>query len=240
MNITVHTLAYNEELVIQFMIDHYRSRFPNCHIVVYDNQSTDKTVEICKANNCEVRHYDSGGKVAERKMWELKNNCWRDAETDWVLVCDTDEMLDINSEQLDMEDVQGVTKIKTESWQMVNMEDNFDVPNIKYGYRDASDHECYIYDKDLCFNKKQVDINYNHAGCHFSDSKGNVVNSKLYKMYHYRYVNYKAFLAKIRLTATRRNQDDVQNDWGLHCTLPDKHFEDQFGRAKNGAIKILP
>jgi len=31
--ITVHTMAYNEEVLIQFMIDHYRSRFPKCHAV---------------------------------------------------------------------------------------------------------------------------------------------------------------------------------------------------------------
>jgi len=26
-------MAYNEEVLIQFMIDHYRSRFPKCHAV---------------------------------------------------------------------------------------------------------------------------------------------------------------------------------------------------------------
>ena len=54
MNITIYTLAYNEALIIQFIIDFYRKRFPDCHIVVYDNKSTDNTVEIAKNNNCEI------------------------------------------------------------------------------------------------------------------------------------------------------------------------------------------
>ena len=55
--ITVYTMAYNEEVFLQYMIDHYRSKFPNCHIVVYDNQSTDRTIEIALRNNCEVQNF---------------------------------------------------------------------------------------------------------------------------------------------------------------------------------------
>ena len=28
MNITVYTITFNESLIMQFMIDHYRKRFP--------------------------------------------------------------------------------------------------------------------------------------------------------------------------------------------------------------------
>lgn len=240
MDVTVYTIVYNEAVIMQFMIDHYRSRFPNCNIVVFDNQSTDRTAEICFKNGCDIRHYDSGGKLKERDMLKTKNNCWRDAKTDWVIVCDTDELLDINSQQLDEEDALGVTKIKSESWQMVNMENNFDVANIKHGCRDTSDHECYIYDKDLCFNKKYVDINYNISGCHYSESKGTIKYSKPYKMLHYRYVNCDAFCARQRETLTRRDAIDVQTNCGLHCTFGDDFFKAQYDRMKKNAIKILP
>ncbi|MEK6881196.1 MAG: glycosyltransferase, partial [Nanoarchaeota archaeon] len=82
MNITIHTLAFNEELVLKFMIDHYRARFSECHIVVYDNKSTDKTVEIAKANNCEVREMDTGGVADEEICINIKNSCWKNATTD--------------------------------------------------------------------------------------------------------------------------------------------------------------
>jgi hypothetical protein len=79
--ITIYTIAYNEEIFIQFMIDHYRSRFPNCHIVVYDNESTDNTVAIAKANNCEVITYCTNNQIQDRKYLEIKNNCWKKSKT---------------------------------------------------------------------------------------------------------------------------------------------------------------
>ncbi|MEK6884573.1 MAG: glycosyltransferase family 2 protein, partial [Nanoarchaeota archaeon] len=133
--ITIYTLTFNEEILMQFMIDHYKSRFPNCKIIVYDNSSTDNTVQICKDNNCEVRTYDSGGTLNDRLHMDLKNSIWKDAETDWVLVSDLDELLDINETDLKNEEKAGATIIKAEGWQMVNMEDNLDVRNMKNGYR---------------------------------------------------------------------------------------------------------
>src|SRR3990167_11265325 len=98
--ITVYTITYNESLLIQFMIDHYRSRFPDCRIVVYDNISTDDTVKIALANGCEVIPYDTNGQIQDSHYIQIKNNCWKDAKTDWVLICDMDELLDINTAQL--------------------------------------------------------------------------------------------------------------------------------------------
>jgi glycosyltransferase involved in cell wall biosynthesis len=46
--VTIYTITYNEELMIEFFINHYRKKFPGCEIVVFDNYSTDKTVEIAK------------------------------------------------------------------------------------------------------------------------------------------------------------------------------------------------
>src|SRR3990167_3154040 len=110
--ITVYTVAYNEELMIQFMIDHYRERFPGCRIVVYDNISTDNTVKIAKENSCEVVPFDTGGAFMDRRNMDIKNSCWKDAKTDWVLMCDLDELLMMNSAQLKTEEQLGTTIIK--------------------------------------------------------------------------------------------------------------------------------
>ena len=48
--ITIFTIAYNESVLMKFMIDHYRSKFPNCRIVVYDNMSTDGCDKIASYN----------------------------------------------------------------------------------------------------------------------------------------------------------------------------------------------
>jgi glycosyltransferase involved in cell wall biosynthesis len=240
MNITVYTVTFNEELIMQFMIDHYRSRFPSCHIVVYDNCSTDKTVEIAKTNGCEIRAFDSHGVTDNQMLWDTKNTCWKDADTDWVLVCDTDELLDINDEQLTLEDADGVTVIKAEAWQMVNMEDNLDIHAIKYGWRDLLDFNMGgAYDKNLLFNKKYVDVNYLTAGCHYSTPLGTVKNSKLYRMLHYKYINPDVFVAKQQVNRQRITENERKNSWGVMSLRSDTEQRAEFQRARNGAVKIL-
>lgn len=234
--ITIHTVTYNEELLMQLMIDHYRARFPTAHFVVYDNQSTDDTVKIAQDNGCELRHYDSNGQVNDQMLWETKNNCWKNAKTDWVLVCDLDEMLDITEEQLKREEANGITKIKSECYHMVNMEDNLDVRSIKHGCRNPKDT---VYDKDLLFNKKHVNINYINNDCHFTNSTGNVKNSKPYRMYHYKYVNPDVFVNKQKVSAQRLSEINKKNGWGSQCTRDEASLRAEFQQARDAAFKVL-
>jgi glycosyltransferase involved in cell wall biosynthesis len=238
MNITIHTITYNEEILMQFMIDHYRTRFPNCHIVVYDNQSTDKTVEICKLNNCEMRHFDTGRQLNDQMTCNVKNSCWQNAKTDWVLIQDLDELLDINAEQLLQEESKGITKIKSECWHMVNMENNIDVHNIKYGYRNVRDDFCIVYDKDLLFNKKYVNVIY-EPGAHRNNSVGIVKNSKSYKLLHYMFINPDIYVAKQKLNKQRLSEINIQKNWSLSLFRSENEIRAEFQKAKNNAIKIL-
>src|SRR4029077_17328462 len=111
MHLTLYFLTYNEELLFQFVIDHYKTRFPNSTFIIFDNGSTDNTVELARKNNCEVRDYSlqSGGKLNDGVHRFIKNNCWKNAPTDWVLVADLDEVLDISEKELEQEDQLGST-----------------------------------------------------------------------------------------------------------------------------------
>jgi hypothetical protein len=234
--ITVYTLTFNEDILMQFMIDHYRSRFPNCHIVVYDNKSTDKTVEIAKANNCEIISYDSGGTLNDRLHMDIKNSCWKNAKTDWVLVSDLDEFLDINEENLKNEEIAGTTIIKSEGWQMVNMEDNLDVRNMKHGYRNNET----AYDKCMLFNKKFISaINY-RPGAHSCSPVGKIKYGSIYKMYHYKFINVDLEIAKCKLTAARLSDENRAAGWGLQrCLRSEDEIRADFN-GRRGAQKILP
>jgi len=240
--ITVYTATFNESKIIQFFIDHYRSRFPNCDIVVYDNESTDKTVEIAKLNNCEIIPYSSNGVINDQLLMDIKNTCWKSSKTDWVLTCDTDELLDINEQQLTYENSCGTTKIKSEAWQMVNMADSpKSLKDIKYGWRDnVVGGYCLPYDKDLLFNKKHVDINYVDYGCHTAHSKGTIKYSdKPYKMYHYKYTDINAFLAKQRLNRSKITAAHIKLMGGNNCLKDDNGQRAEFNLARRGAIKIF-
>lgn len=232
--ITVYTVAYNEELQIQFLIDHYRSRFPNCHIVVYDNMSTDRTVEIAKKNNCEVIFYDTNNQISDSKYLEIKNNCWKFAETDWVLVCDVDELLDISASQLLQEEFQGVTIVRSEGYNMVNFEDNLDIASISYGTR-APRH-----DKNYLFNKKYLkEINY-APGCHDCSPVGKVSFSQTaYKAYHYNFINEKLSIQKYKLYASRLSPENIKKGWGQHYLNTAEQVSAEYAEIKNNAIKLF-
>lgn len=236
-NLTIYTLTFNESLLIQFMIDHYRSRFPNCHIVVYDNSSTDDTVEIAKRNHCEIRHYETHNTLNDLIHMQIKNTCWKDAKTDWVLVCDLDELLDINMHDLKEEDFSGKTIIKSECWHMINLENNYDVSSMKHGYRDADDQ---IYDKCLLFNKKYIkEINY-EEGAHVCNPVGHVKLGKTYKMYHYKYINVEREVAKCRLTAERMSEINKKNNWGFQASHAEEKIRANFEAKRRTSVKVLP
>ena len=133
------------------MIKWYRERFPNCLIIVYDNESTDRSVQIALENNCKVISYSTNNQLSDSKYLEIKNNCWKTATTDWVLVCDLDELLDINENILNTTDY---NIIGGKGYEMCgNINDK--IEDINQGVYTSG------YSKLLCFNSKVVrEINY--------------------------------------------------------------------------------
>ena len=184
MEITIYTVCYNEEIMLPFFIKWYRERFANCKIVVYDNESDDKTRKIAIENNCEVVIYSTNNKLSDGKFLEIKNNCWKDANTDWVLICDCDEHLDINEEDLKAESEKGVTIITTKGYDVVNLNEDYRIDQMNCGCNSP------VYSKKVLFNKSKVkEINY-LPGCHIANPKGTIVYSEnVYNMFHKMYVN---------------------------------------------------
>ncbi len=228
--VTVYTLTYNEELLIQFMIDHYRERFPGCWIVVNDNMSTDSTVNIARKNGCDVI-IDTKPRKLDEPLTKIKNSCWKDANTDWVLVCDLDELLDISEAQLKAEEKMGTTIIRSEGYNMVAMDENLDITGMKYGARDVG------HDKNYLFNKKYIsDINYS-PGAHVSYPIGTAVYSKkIYKLYHYCYPQYAVTVKKYKLITSRMTAEDIKN-YGFYSETPEE-IRALYTQARREAVKV--
>ena len=222
--ITIYTIAYNEEVILPFMIKWYRDRFPECKIIVYDNFSSDKTEEIALSLDCEVIKYDSGDQVRDDLYLEIKNNCWKQAKTDWVLICDSDEFFDINQEQLQEEHC---SIILSKGYNMVNLEDDLIFDNIKFGIRAKQ------YDKYYLFNKSKVkEINY-EAGCHSANPKGEIKFSKnTYNLLHYTMLSEQYLIDRYKRNFERLSKENKINGWGVHYKESEQTIKDKFKVAK--------
>lgn len=235
MTISLFTMAFNEEIILPHMIKHYRDRFPSCKVVVFDNQSTDKTAEIAKELGCEVIEYNTNNQVDDGKLRNLKNNCWKTATTDWCCVIDADEFLDINEEQLAKEDVLGVTIVRSEAYNMVNMEDNYDIDSISYGTR------CSAYDKPYLFKRSVIsEMNYVH-GAHSASPVGNVKYSdNIYKCYHYININPEITYKKQKYTKERLSQKNRQMGWGSQYfrDISMEEVNGWYNSARSGAQQV--
>jgi hypothetical protein len=96
MKVWLYTFAWNEARLAPFFLRHYSDRSLWDKIVVYDNGSTDDTVDILSADpRVEVRPYDTGGRMSDYAMQALRSNHWKEArgKCDWVYTPDFDEFL---------------------------------------------------------------------------------------------------------------------------------------------------
>jgi len=228
--VTIYTITYNEELMIEFFINHYRKKFPGCEIVVFDNYSTDKTVEIAKKNNCKIEYFDSNNQISEGKYLEIKNNCWKNSNTDWVLVCDCDELVSIDENMLKNEIRSNSTIINFEGYDMINLNNNdiIDLYSIKSGVRTE------YYDKNVLFNKKKInEINYS-PGCHKCAPSGKIVYSKeRYKLFHFKYLSEKYLIDRYKLFNSRLSEENKKFKWGVHYNKQENEIKKLFNDLKN-------
>jgi glycosyltransferase involved in cell wall biosynthesis len=218
--ITIVTITYNEEFILPHFIKWYRDKFPNCRIVVYDNESTDGTKNICLSTpNLTYIPYYTGNKLSDSTYLKIKNNAWKHAQTDWVIVCDADEFLDITPEQLNTNQ----TLFKSKGYNMFNLDNLEDITQVAYGL------EAVQYDKILCFNKRYIsDINYG-AGCHQADPKGDVVLANYNPpLYHMKFMGVDMLVERYKTYASRLSDENKQMRWGYHYEQEEQEIRDSY------------
>jgi hypothetical protein len=75
--------------MLPYFLNHYSKMVDK--IVVYDNQSTDNSVEILKSfKGCEIeiRDYNTNNEIQDGTLMMVKNNCWKNDNSDYIIVLD--------------------------------------------------------------------------------------------------------------------------------------------------------
>jgi glycosyltransferase involved in cell wall biosynthesis len=184
--INIFILCYNESVLLPHTVKHYKTYLPSCKITIFDNESTDNSVEIAKSLGCNVISWSSKNIIDDYKYRFLKNNGWKGAKEGWVIVIDMDEWLCITEDELNYEKKQGTTILKIQGLEMIGESKTLDVSDINL----HTINKYLEYDgesKNLCFLRESIsDINY-EMGAHFSNPTGNVKYSA--KTYYNRHMS---------------------------------------------------
>ena len=91
MKVAVLIPCYNEELTVKKVVEDFRKELPDADIYVYNNNSTDKTVELAKEAGAIVRNeYKQGKGNVVKRMFE-------DVEADIYVLVDGDDTYPVSS-----------------------------------------------------------------------------------------------------------------------------------------------
>jgi hypothetical protein len=241
--ITIHQICYNEIQILEFAYNFYKSRFPNAKFVLHDNESTDGSAELAKKLGYDVRSFSTNNTFDDSTHHSIKNDCWGEDSTDWVLVADMDELIDIKESDLLLEAQSGTSIILTYGFQMVNLNKEVDLRTINSGFRDND-----LYDKSLIFNKNDiVKMNWDMGAhrCHpqrpnYDDGKDVKFSESRYNLLHYKFLSENYIIKRYKEFKERLSNENIINGWGIHYYPEEEQLKQQFENIRNKElIKLL-
>lgn len=177
MKITLYFINFNDSFYLPFLKEHY-GKFCQ-RIVMYDNYSTDESVEIAKSLGFEVRYFGKRGQLNDQHYLDVKNHVWKEERgkgVDYVIVCDADEFVTVPSHM-------NCSLPSMDGFDMVS--DTLPVESIfevKYGFLNMN------YAKQAIFSPDRIEeINFVH-GCHRNRAIGDITRHDDCRMYHFRWI----------------------------------------------------
>lgn len=229
LKIEVHALLHNEALILPYFIRHYQ-RFAK--IFFYESDSTDNSLEIAKKLSTNIIPLPTGNQVNDEVFTDMKNNCWKNSDADWVIVCDPDEFV-YHPDLIHILENTEFTIFKPDEWRMYSREFPTTTGQIydevKYGVPGFPQHN-----KMILFRPSEIkEMNY-CAGCHAGAPVGNVNicdDSEILTL-HYHDLGVEYRVARNKYLGSRLSEINKLRGWGSHLLVPEdvirKNFEDDY------------
>jgi glycosyltransferase involved in cell wall biosynthesis len=212
MNIDVYATCYNEEIILPYFLKHYKKFARN--ITIYDNMSTDNSVDIMNEYGVNVISFDTGGRFEESVLMNIRNNCWKGSDADWVIVCDADELI-YHENIIEILSSTHANHIVTEGYEMMSetlpTTEGQIYEELKIGHFKPD------YSKPCLFKPSEVThINF-APGSHTAEPMGPnliIINDSGIKLLHYKYLNIELLIEKYKHYRVRQSEEMKRNGWG--------------------------
>ncbi len=239
----LYTICWNEEIRLPYFIRHYKQFVDK--IIIYDNGSTDKTLDIIRSfpDLIELRTYDTGGEIRNDVYLKIKNNCWKESRgiADFVIVCDMDELLyydkDIHK-YLQYLKENNFTLIEPAGYRMIGdfipTTEKMIYDEIKFGIKDEQ------YNKLCMFNPNEIqEINY-EPGCHIAHPIGNIKVEKFnFKLLHFKWLSLEYVIQRNKQYRKRHSKIDKKHDWGIHHKFSKRILKKTYYHTKEVSIQVI-
>jgi glycosyltransferase involved in cell wall biosynthesis len=213
ISLNIFIFCYNEKHIISETIRHYRTLFPGCKITILDNMSTDGSPMIARQLGCNVKQFNTGGHFDDYKHRQLRNECWKMIQNQWVIVCDMDEWLCITKDELLEEDRKGTTVLTVHGYDIIGESQKEDLSDINlhrlyHGVPNGSEN------KPLCFKPGPIKEMFFEVGGHYFNPIGSIVRSE--KQYILKHMNilglpFKLYRNKLRYDRSHK----ARAQWSL-------------------------
>lgn len=230
MKIHAHIIAWNEEKILPYTLDHYSEICTK--IYVYDNMSTDGSNRIYKKYpKVSVIKWDSKNQINEMNYVNIKNNGYkqysRKKNVDWVIVCDTDEFLyhpDLIN-KLEEYKSKGINVPRISGHDMVSLEfPKYDGKKITEKIKVGSERYQPM-SKNIIFDPS-LDVNYGIGAHTFSSDKAVFSEEEELKLLHYKFLGKDYVKELYNARAERLSSFNKQYKLGEHyLNLPFEYMD---------------
>lgn len=168
---------------------------------------------------CRVKQFATGGQLQDQAYVEVKSNCWKESEADWVIIVDLDEWLEIRSIDLDVYEAAGVSIVAAHGTLLVWENDTADLnePPSKANHPDGS-----YYNKACLFDRREITAFDVGIGAHTLDKCAGQVNwlhdAKVPLppplLYHVKYFSQAHLMERHRKYNIRLSKLNKEKRWG--------------------------
>jgi len=239
----IFLLCHNEEVLIPHTIAYYRRCFSNCNITVYDNESTDRSVEIAQNLGCHVISFSTDNIQNEFVQQKIKDQCWKHIQDDWVLVPDMDEWICVTDTDLEHEKAQGICILRTRGYDMVAESQKSDLSDLDLHTCNVGVPDSHL-NKPICFYRfpylRDMNFTYGAHKCFPIIESGSMALK--YSLYPYviKHMSLLGLPFLIDKMTRRYERTEIMRKYGLdsHYTQNIEHIHELYTKAVKDSVHI--